>query len=146
MTESTVSRIEGQQHNPRLKTIERVLRACELELAVVPRLGLGIDRTQIRERLRLTPRERIEQGASAATAVEAFAGRAALDAHYRNHPHAQPSLAEVALAAAQIDGNPLADKPDCIRQAANEISAIDNNPGPDDVLAYAAQIVRNTPG
>lgn len=70
--------------------------------------------------------------------LDAFTQRAVLDAHYRAHPEARPDLAEVALAAAEIDGNPLADRPDLIRRAAQEISAIKDDPAPDDVLLYAA--------
>ena len=70
--------------------------------------------------------------------LEAFTQRAVLDAHYRAHPEARPDLAEVALAAAEIDGNPLADRPDLIRRAATEIRAIKDDPAPDDVLLYAA--------
>jgi len=47
-------------------------------------------------------------------------------------------LAEIALAAAEIDGNPLAAQPDLIRRAAQEIRAIKDDPAPDDVLLYAA--------
>lgn len=70
--------------------------------------------------------------------LEAFTQRAVLDAHYRAHPEARPDLAEVALAAAEIDGNPLVDRPDLIRRAAQEIRAIKDDPVPDDVLLYAA--------
>lgn len=70
--------------------------------------------------------------------LEAFAQRAVLDAHYRAHPDARPDLAEVALAAAEIDGNPLAAQPDLIRRAAQEIRAIKDDAAPDEVLLYAA--------
>ena len=70
--------------------------------------------------------------------LEAFTQRAVLDAHYQAHPEARPDLAEIALAAAEIDGNPLADRPDLIRRAAQEIRSIKDEPVPDDVLLYAA--------
>ena len=70
--------------------------------------------------------------------LEAFTQRAVLDAHYRVYPEARPDLAEIALAAAEIDGNPLADRPELIRRAAQEIRAIKDDPAPDDVLLYAA--------
>lgn len=70
--------------------------------------------------------------------LEAFAQRAVLDAHYRAHPDARPDLAEVALAAAEIDGSPLADRPDLVRRATAEIGAVKDSPTPDDVLVYAA--------
>ena len=71
-------------------------------------------------------------------ALEAFAQRAVLDAHYRANPHARPDLAEVALAAAEIDASPLARRRDLIARAAKEIAAIRVDPSPDDVLLYAA--------
>jgi hypothetical protein len=71
-------------------------------------------------------------------ALEAFAQRAVLDAHYRAHPAARPDLAEVALAAAEIDANPLAGRPDLIRRAAKDVKALKDDPTPDDVLLYAA--------
>lgn len=71
-------------------------------------------------------------------ALEAFAQRAVLDAHYRAHPHARPDLAEVALASAEIDGNPLAERPELVRRAAVEVRALKDDPSSDDVLMYAA--------
>ncbi len=71
-------------------------------------------------------------------ALEAFAQRAVLDAHYRTDPGARPTLAEIALAAAEVDGNPLAAKPDLVRRAAGEVGLVKDNAGPDDVLLYAA--------
>jgi len=70
--------------------------------------------------------------------LEAFAQRAVLDRHYRAHPEARPNLAEVALAAAELDGNPLAAQPDLVRRAARDVGALRDNPAPDDVLLYAA--------
>lgn len=71
-------------------------------------------------------------------ALEAFAQRTVLDAHYQAHPDARPSLGEIALATAQIDGNPLADRPELVERAAREIFAVKADPSPDDVLVYAA--------
>jgi len=70
--------------------------------------------------------------------LEAVAQRALLDAHHRAHPQARPDLVEMALAAAEIDGNPLASRPELLHRAASEVSAIRNNPTADDVLLYAA--------
>lgn len=71
-------------------------------------------------------------------ALEAFAQRAVLDAHYRANPDVRPDLAEIALAAAALDGSPLADRPDLVRRAADEVSGVKDAPTPDDVLMYAA--------
>lgn len=61
----TIARIESHAVVPRVDTLDRLLAACGLALASVPRPGAGIDRTQIRklrasspgERLRLAARE-----------------------------------------------------------------------------------------
>jgi transcriptional regulator with XRE-family HTH domain len=58
--QATVGRIEAGLITPRVDTLEKLLRASGQELAVGPRPGLGVDRSQIRELLRLTPRQRLE--------------------------------------------------------------------------------------
>lgn len=70
--------------------------------------------------------------------LEAFAQRAVLEAHYQEYPEARPTLAQVALAGAELDGNPLAEKPDLVHRAAAEIVEIKPAASPDDVLVYAA--------
>jgi len=72
--------------------------------------------------------------------LEAFAQRAILDEHYRRHPQARPTLAEVALATAELDGNPLAQRPELIARAAEAVARMKDEPTPDDVLLFAAGI------
>ena len=69
--------------------------------------------------------------------LEAAVMQAALDDHYERHPQARPDLGDLAIAAAELDGHPLAGQPERLRQAAAEITA--NHPGasPDDVLLWA---------
>jgi hypothetical protein len=57
----TVARIESGAVVPRVDTLDRLLRWCGRELATAPRAGTGVDRSQIVEILRLSPRERLEQ-------------------------------------------------------------------------------------
>jgi predicted transcriptional regulator len=74
----TVARIELGVLSPRVDTLERVLRAAGQSLTTEPLLGIGIDRTQIRELLRLTPEQRLrlaESGARALAAFDAAVGR-----------------------------------------------------------------------
>jgi len=90
----------------------------------------------------------IELGIGASTAeftvqgmravLEAFAQRAALDAHYAAHPDTRPDLAEIALATAELDDHPIASHPQLIRRAADGVQHIKDDPTPDDVLVYAA--------
>jgi len=69
--------------------------------------------------------------------LEAALLAAILEAHYEDVPSDRPSLAEIALGVAEIDGNPLAHQPDLIRSAAEEIVATHPTATPDDVLLWA---------
>ena len=71
-------------------------------------------------------------------ALEAFAQAAILEAHFRAHPYARPSLEELAIAAAQMDGNPLAAQPALLRRAARAVARLRPDADADDVLLYAA--------
>jgi transcriptional regulator with XRE-family HTH domain len=53
-----VSRIERDRVSPRLETLDVLLRGCGLALDLVERPGVGVDRTLIQERLRLSPVQR----------------------------------------------------------------------------------------
>jgi transcriptional regulator with XRE-family HTH domain len=57
--QETIARIERGRADPRVTTLDRLLEACEFGLEVMPRLGIGIDRTQIRDLLKLTSSERL---------------------------------------------------------------------------------------
>jgi len=57
--QETIARIERGRVDPRVMTLDRLLEACGLGLESIPRLGIGIDRTQIRALLRLSPSERL---------------------------------------------------------------------------------------
>jgi hypothetical protein len=63
--------------------------------------------------------------------------QAVLDRHYEEYPETRPTLAELAMAAAEIDGHPLADQPELIRQAAAEVRQRHPDAGPEDVLLWA---------
>ncbi len=58
LPQPAVSRIERDHASPRFDTLDRLLRACGKELTIMERAGLAVDRTLIRERLRLSPGER----------------------------------------------------------------------------------------
>lgn len=74
--QSTVGRIESGVSDPRARTLARLLQVAGFELEAEPRLGLGVDRSLIREQLALSPRERVESIASASEAVARIRGRA----------------------------------------------------------------------
>ena len=69
--------------------------------------------------------------------LEAVVVEAALEAHYEQYPKARPSLAELAIAAAELDGNPLAKRPALIRRAAAAIVEQHPEADADDVLLWA---------
>jgi hypothetical protein len=55
--------------------------------------------------------------------LEAIVMQAVLDAHYEHHPEARPDVGDLAIAAAELDGHPLAAEPQRLRRAAAEIVA-----------------------
>ncbi|MBK5223220.1 MAG: hypothetical protein JJE52_10155 [Acidimicrobiia bacterium] len=60
--------------------------------------------------------------------------QAALVEHYERHPDARSELWELALAAAEIDGNPVAEHPGLLRRAAESLG---DRADIDAVLAWA---------
>jgi transcriptional regulator with XRE-family HTH domain len=62
-TQSAISRIERDGVSPSVETLRELLHLLgeDLTLGTEPR-DWGIDRTQVRERLRATPDQRVEQG------------------------------------------------------------------------------------
>jgi hypothetical protein len=69
--------------------------------------------------------------------LEAAVVQAVLDRHYEEYPDARPTLAELAIVAAELDDHPLADQPDLINAAAAEIQARHPAASPEDVLLWA---------
>jgi transcriptional regulator with XRE-family HTH domain len=59
VAQPTVARIESGKDDPRIGTLERLLQACGETIEAVAQLGVGIDRTQIRVLLALTPAQRV---------------------------------------------------------------------------------------
>jgi transcriptional regulator with XRE-family HTH domain len=60
--QESIARIERGRVDPRIGTLDRLLKACEYGLEAMPRLGIGIDRTQFASLLRDTPAERLAVG------------------------------------------------------------------------------------
>jgi hypothetical protein len=69
--------------------------------------------------------------------LEAIVMQAALDQHYQYHPQTRPNLGDLAVAAAHLDGHPLAAQPERLRQAAAEITGDHPAATPDEVLLWA---------
>ena len=60
--QETIARIEAGRSDPRVQTLDRLLEACAMGLEVMPRLGIGIDRTQFEPYLAMSPSERLRAG------------------------------------------------------------------------------------
>jgi hypothetical protein len=69
--------------------------------------------------------------------LEAVVMQAVLDDHYEHYPQARPDLGDLAIAAAELEGHPLAAEPGRLRQAAAEIARNHPDASPDDVLLWA---------
>lgn len=69
--------------------------------------------------------------------LDALVLQAALEDHYRANPKARPSLADLAVAAAELDGHPLAPRPEVLRRAAAAILKSHPHADADDVLLWA---------
>ncbi len=74
MAQPTIARIERGREVPRIDTLDRLLRACGDSVEAVPLAGMGVDRTGIRELLRLTPAERFDVATRNAEALALFEG------------------------------------------------------------------------
>lgn len=60
VAQPTIARIEGGLVDPRIGTLDRLLRACGARLSAEAVPGFGVDRAQMRELLELSPRARVD--------------------------------------------------------------------------------------
>lgn len=70
-----IARIESGKVVPRISTIERLINACGYSLELAPRRGAGVDRSLMRELLKLTPAERADRAVEASNTMSAILGR-----------------------------------------------------------------------
>jgi len=70
----TIAAIETGRQDPRFATLLALVESCEQEIATLPKLGGAVDRSQIRERLRLTPGQRLRASGVNAVALRRFLG------------------------------------------------------------------------
>lgn len=66
----TIAAIESGHQDPRFETLRSLVESCGQEVTAVPRLGRGVDRSQIRELLRLSPGQRLRLAAEDARGLE----------------------------------------------------------------------------
>ena len=60
VAQPTIARIERGLVDPRTSTLDRLLEACGSRLSAQTVPGYGVDRTQMRELLKLSPQARVE--------------------------------------------------------------------------------------
>ena len=75
----TISRIERGLISPTFDTLRPLIEAAGMEVQLAERAGVGVDRSQLRERLSMSPAERF------AAAVGGARNIAALVRHARAH-------------------------------------------------------------
>jgi hypothetical protein len=131
------------EHMSTADAIERINRLLDSDMTETSNTSMRIP-TALREAAALAAKElKVAPSATALTTmalratVEAAVMRAALDDHYAQYPAARPDLADIAIAAAVMDRNPLAADPERIRRAAAEMAATHPDPEPEDVLLWA---------
>lgn len=66
----TIAAIETGRQDPRFETLRSLVESCGREVTTVPQPGEGVDRTQIREMLRLTPGQLLRSAAQDARGLE----------------------------------------------------------------------------
>jgi transcriptional regulator with XRE-family HTH domain len=65
----TIAAIESGSQDPRYRTLDRLIRACSQDLDLIAAEGAGVDRTQFRTTLRLSPSARLARAAQGARAL-----------------------------------------------------------------------------
>ncbi len=58
VAQPTIARIERGIDDPRVSTVCRLLAACGESIEAMPEIGVGVDRSEIRRLLRMSPRDR----------------------------------------------------------------------------------------
>lgn len=109
---SVVDRINALLDAPEDATVGTSMRLPERlrDAAALAVEGLGV-----------APSATALTAAALRSRLEAIVMQAALDAHYDEHPGVRPTLAELAIASAELDGHPLARRPRLLREAAAAI-------------------------
>jgi transcriptional regulator with XRE-family HTH domain len=70
VAQPTIARLEQGIDNPRVETVQRLLAACGETLVVLALPGLGVDRSEIRELLAVSPAERLRMLTDEARVLE----------------------------------------------------------------------------
>lgn len=65
----TIAAIESGAQDPRYRTLLRLIRACGQDVDILPAAGVGVDLSQFRTTLRLSPAGRLARAAQGAQAL-----------------------------------------------------------------------------
>ena len=87
--------------------------------------------------LGVAPSATVTAASALRNVLEGAVTLAALELHYEQYPEFRPSLADLAVVAAESDGNPLAQQPELIRRYADEVKLRHPDAEPEDVLLWA---------
>jgi hypothetical protein len=87
--------------------------------------------------LGVAPSATVMAASALRTLLEGVVMQAVLDRHYEEYPEFRPTLADLAIAAAEIEGSPLAQQPELLRRSAAEIRQRHPDAEPEDVLLWA---------
>jgi len=126
-----------------MQAVDRIIELLESDMGQTSNTSMRIP-TALRDAAAIAVRELgVAASTTALTAaalrarLEAAVMQAVLDDHFRQYPEARPSLGDLAVAAAELDGHPLAGEPARIRQAALEVASRHPDAEPEDVLLWA---------
>lgn len=87
--------------------------------------------------LGMAPSDTVLTSSALRATLEALVMQAVLDDHYERYPDSRPNLGDLAIAAAELDGHPMAGEPALVRRAAAEIVGKHPDASPEDVLLWA---------
>ncbi len=65
---------------------------------------------------------------------------AVLERHYQEYPELRPTLGDLAIASAEMDGHPLAQQPELLRRSANQVQRRHPDATPEDVVLWAEAV------
>jgi hypothetical protein len=127
-TEEAIDRINELLDSTDLETVNTSMR--------IPRALRDAAALAVSE-LGVAPSATVVTANALRTFLEGTVVLAALDLHFEKYPQARPSLADLAIAAAEIEGSPLAQQPELLRRSAAEIQRRHPQAEPEDVLLWA---------
>jgi hypothetical protein len=126
-----------------MQAVDRIIELLDRDMGKTSNTSMRIP-TALRDaaaiavrELGVAPSTTAMTAAALRTRLEAAVMQAVLDDHFRQYPETRPSLGDLAVAAAELDGHPLAGEPARIRQAALEVEARHPDAEPRDVLLWA---------